>query len=422
MTTQKRTRFWLYLCLEHKKYRSALPRILGGFFLILLILTGCIMLYQIYASQQHQKDIIHIGIVAEPDEPYLDWMMKTIENMEGLKDSCQFTSISATDGKKGLQSGEYTALFIIPHNYIHSLIVGEEAILRIQFGQGQSTIASYLVRELASAASQIMLDTQAGIYAMDDYYLEKQFPHRSKDERSLNIRYLQKILQRKQIFTLEEVSGNTVTDKTHYFAVGILWTLIALGFTCPEVLRSETHVLRDQLYLSGFRDWKRILAKELALLLTFGSVYLILVLLLAISTPWISFLSSALHIPASSGFPVILYAGAKLLALSPVLCVICGWILWIYEVSRDNLSSILLLFVSCIFFSFLSGYFYPLSYLPSGIQHMAAVLPTRVMLTYCYHILNGIWHASDLLALLGYGGVLYGSLIGISKYQKYTSR
>lgn len=418
MTPSRHARFWLYLRLEHKKYRSALPRILGGFFVILLLLTGCILLYQQYASQQQQKEVIHIGIVADPEEPYLDWMIKTVENMEGLKRSCQFTSLSAAEGKRGLESGAYTALFLIPHDYIHSLIVGKEAILRIQFGQGQSTIESYLIRDLADAASQIMLDTQAGIYAMDDYYQEKHIPHRSKDERSLNLRYLQKILNRKQIFTLEEVSGNTVTDPTHYFAVGILWSLIALGFTCPEVLRPEPRSLQDKLYLSGLWDWKRMLAKECALMLTFGSVYLILTCLLVIGTPWIPFLPDALHITASATCSKAFYAGMKLLALLPVLWVICGWILWIYEITKDNISSILLLFVSSVLFSFLSGYFYPLSYLPSVIQHLAPILPTGVMLNYSYHILSGIWHLSDLLALCGYGILLYGSLLVLARYQR----
>ena len=319
---------------------------------------------------------------------------------------------------KRLQSGRYTALFLIPPDYIRSLIDGEEAILRIRFCQGQTTIADFLVKELGNAASQIMLDTQAGIYAMQDLYRENHWQNMSKDELSLNIRYLQKVLNRREIFRYEEISAaGAATDRTHYFTVAILCFFTALGFTCTAVLHRESHVFLDKLHHCGLRYWQQILAKETAVFLCFGGIYLFLSILLAALSPQISSMDDLLHQNTDSSLHAMFLTGSKLLAIIPVLFVICTYILWIYEISPNNMSSILLLFVSFICLAYLSGYFYPLCYLPDSIRQISVYLPTSVLLNYSYHILCGRGRWQDLLGVLAYGTILYGTLVGFAHWK-----
>lgn len=412
MSQSSHSRFRLYLSLEIKKYLLAFPKICGGLFLILLITGSYFLLYQLYSTEQQKQRIIQIGITADPEEPYLDWMIQTIENMKDLKHSCHFEFVSETEGMKGLQSGNYTALFLIPPDYIRSLIDGDEAILRIRFRQGQTTIADFLVKELGNAASQIMLDTQAGIYAMQDIYRENHWQDMSKDELSLNIRYLQKVLNRREIYAYEEIPATgTTADQTHYLAVGILCFLTALGFTCTAVLHREPNVFVEKLELWGLRHWQQILAKESAMILCFGGIYLFLSILLTALSPRFSGFNDLLHQNTNSSLHAMLLTSGKLLAIIPVLLVICAYILWIYEISPNNMSSILLLFVSFICLAYLSGYFYPLSYLPDSIRRISTYLPTSVILNYSYHILCGTGRWQDLLEILAYGTILYGTLV-----------
>lgn len=423
MSQSSHSRFHIYISLEIKKFFLAFPKICGGLFLILLLTGSYFLLYQLYSKEQQEQNIIQIGITADPEEPYLDWMIQTIESMKDLEHSCHFEFVSETEGMKRLQSGDYTALFLIPHDYIRSLIAGDEAILRIRFCQGQTTIADFLVKELGNAASQIMLDTQAGIYAMQDIYLENHWQNMSKDELSLNIRYLQKVLNRREIYAYEEIPvTGTTADRTHYFAVGILCFLTALGFTCTAVLHREPHIFVKKLELCGLGDWQQILAKETAMILCLGGIYLFLTILLTVLSPWISGFHSLLHQSADSSLHSMLLTGGKLLAIMPVLFVICAYILWIYEISPNNMSSILLLFVSFIVLAYLSGYFYPLSYLSDSIQRISAYLPTSVMLNYSYHILCGTGRWQDLLEILAYGTILYGMLVCFVHWKRRWSR
>lgn len=419
MSQSNHSRFHLYLSLEIKKYLFSLPKICSGLFLILLLTGSYFLLYQLYSAEQQKQGIIQIGITADPNEPYLDWMIQTIESMKDLEHSCHFEFVSETEGTKRLKSGKYTALFLIPPDYIRSLIDGNEAILRIRFCQGQTTIADFLVKELGNAASQIMLDTQAGIYAMQDIYRENHWQNMSKDELSLNIRYLQKVLNRREIYRYEEIPATgTIADRTHYFAVAILCFLTALGFTCTAVLHQEPYIFTEKLDRSGLRHWQQILAKETAMILCFGGIYLFLSLLLTIFSPRISGFNSLLHLNTDSSLHSMLLAGSRLLAIIPVLFVICAYILWIYEISPNNMSSILLLFVSSICLAYLSGYFYPLSYLPSSIQRLSVYLPTSIILNYSYRILCGTGRLQDLLLTIAYGSILYGTLVCLIHWKR----
>lgn len=419
MSRQPRSRFRIYLFLEIKKYLLAFPKICGGLCLILLLTGSYFLLYQLYTENRQENSRIQIGITADPEEPYLDWMIQTIESMKDLKHSCHFEYVSEAEGMKRLQSGRYTALFLIPPDYIRSLIDGEEAILRIRFSQGQTTIADFLVKELGNAASQIMLDTQAGIYAMQDLYRENHWQNMSKDELSLNIRYLQKVLNRREIYRYEEVPAvGTTADRTHYFTVAVLCFLTALGFTCTAVLHREPQVFLEKLNRSGLRYWQQVLAKETAMILCFGGIYLFLSILLAALSPRISGIDGLLHQNTDSSLHAMFLTGSKLLAIIPVLLVICAYILWIYEISPNNMSSILLLFVSFICLAYLSGYFYPLSYLPDSIRQISVYLPTSVLLNYSYHILCGRGRWQDLLGVLAYGTILYGTLVCFVRWKR----
>lgn len=412
-TTQSRFRYYLYM--EIKKYCLAFPKLCGGLCLILLLSTSFLLLYQRYLADQQNQHRIQIGICADPEEPYLDWMIQTIENMEDLKYSCEFEFVSEKEGIERLQTGRYTALFLIPQNYIHSLIEGKEAILRIRFRQGQASIADYLVKELGNAASGIMVDTEAGIYALQDYYRENHWSGMSKDELSLNIRYLQKVLQRKTIFTSEEISvSGTPSDQTHYMAVAILCFLSALGITSAALLGREPDAFLARLQQSGFPNWKRILAKEIALLLCLACLYLPLSLLLAACSPWIPVFREMISSDGASPVQTIVLTGIKLVSITPVLLVICTAILWVFETVHHNFNSILLLFLSFLCLFYLSGYFYPLSYLPDSIQRISAFLPTKVILNYSCHRINGGHPWKDLLAICLTSGILYTSLVCVT--------
>lgn len=422
MSRPNHSRFRLYLLLEIKKYRLALPKICAGLCLILFLSTSFLLLYQRYLADHQDRHRIQIGICANPDEPYLDWMIQTIEHMEELKFSCQFEFVSEEKGIKRLQDGKYTALFLIPQNYIQSLIEGKEAILRIRFRQGQASVADYLVKELGNAASGIMLDTEAGIYALQDYYQENHWSGMSKDELTLNIRYLQKVLQRKEIYAYEEIPAmGTITDQTHYTAVAILCFLTAFGITCSALLRREPDAFIARLQQSGLPNWKRILAKETAMLLCFTCLYLALSLLLAAASPWIPGFCEIVPSHSASPLQTVLLTGMKLITITPVLLVICSSILWVFEIVSHNFTSILVLFISFLCLAFLSGYFYPLSYFPDSIQRISSYLPTRVILDYCYHRLNGSQEWTDLILILLMSGILFGSLVYITDQKRRRS-
>ena len=67
----------IYFELTCKTCFQAVPGILAGVFVISLLLGGLL-----FVCHQNQKDtkassVLHIGIAAQEQEPYLDWMISS---------------------------------------------------------------------------------------------------------------------------------------------------------------------------------------------------------------------------------------------------------------------------------------------------------------------------------------------------------
>lgn len=381
--------------------------------LILLLLTGILAVCQINNQQKKQADTIKIGIVASEEEPYLDWMISVVKNMKSTKYTCQFIQISEKQAEQQLRSGELSAVFVIPENYIRSLIYGDESPLIVRFGKGQSTIASFLVKQLGDVASRIMIDTQAGLYALDDYYVEKNLPNRAKDQTTLNIEYLKKVLTREKMFCTEEVAVRyAAIDGSYYFSSVLILFMLFLGLTCPGILRPESNTLHEKLRITGLTIWQNALARYSAFLTVFFLLYSGIALLFTLVLP-LTGKNITGAAPSSRTDWLVTF-----LFLLPILLLICAMIQFVYQIISDELGSILLLFLSILALGYLSGYFYPLSYLPSKIQAAAPFLPTGVLFQYTYRCVTGSWSFLYCLAIMGYSILFFTLPVIIQKLKR----
>lgn len=403
-------RYRIYFQLECKKFFQALPGILLGILLISLLLTGFIFVCQKNLEQMDDSRTIRIGVSAQENEPYLDWMISTIENMESLEFTCQFTKISADSANKKLQSGDLDAVFVIPQNYVESLICGSKNPLIIRLGTGDSTITGFLVRQIGDAASRFMINTQAGIYAMKDYYREKGLPNAESDELDINLKYLDTIVKRNELLMVEEIeSEHALSGTAGYFTSGIVLFLLFLGLTCPGILRRETRSLQEKLHFIHINSASQTLLRYLAFVTVFAVIYVCIALLLSFGIPASQIIIEG-STPDNPGSWFLCF-----FSMLPVVLLACSLIQLTYETITNKIVSVLFLFLLIMILGFLSGCFYPLSQLPHAIRIIAPGLPVRVMFEYTAGCLTGNWSFADLLAVLAYSAALVTVTTGFKK-------
>ena len=367
--------FRTYFSLECKKNRSSIPSMLIGLFVLFAL--GGFLLFSWQQEIHGEKKPTTVGIVATTNEPYMDLFLTVLKNTESLKDSYEFVMLSQEEASKKLEKEQISVVFQIPENYVNKMIVGEVEPITIQFGNGDSNLPSLLMRQLSQSISSLLLNTQAGIYAMDDYYLAQQLPNQQKDERALNIEYIMKILNRHSAFEVEEIQSENGLSYTQYYAtVIVLLLLLFLGLVSPKVFRPENPTFEQKLRLAGLDTTRQFICRQLASWLLFGSfLFGIALLFSAVAS------MTSLSIPnlTQTGFLSWMGTFLPILLTIPMICAFLGLV---YEWIPDLTASILFLFLCILLLGYLSGYFYPIAFLPKGLQLLSAFLPTRVLFQY----------------------------------------
>lgn len=367
--------FRTYFSLECKKNRRSIPSMLIGL-LVLFALGGFLLFsWQQYSSDEEKPTTV--GIVASKNEPYMDLFLAVLKNTETLKDSYEFVTLSKEDAAKKLEKGNISVVFQIPENYVNKMIVGEVEPIDIQFGNGDSDLPALLMRQLSQSVSSLLLNTQAGIYAMNDYYREHNLPNQQEDEHALNIKYITKLLKRHSAFKVDKVqSENGLSCTQYYGTVIILLLLLFLGLVSPKVFRPENPTFEQKLRLAGLDMVKQFICRQLASWLLFASFFSGIALLFSTI---VSITSISIPDFAQNGFLSWMGTFLPMLLMIPMVCAFLGLV---YECIPDLTASILFLFLCILLLGYLSGYFYPIAFLPKVLQTVSAFLPTRVLFQY----------------------------------------
>lgn len=391
-----------YLFLEGKRIFKKLPGILLGSILLLFFLAGSIFFCQSVTNTTENEKKFQVAIVAEPEEPFVDFMVSTLQKMKNIKYTLEFKRMSEKEAIQRFNNQKTAIIFFIPKNYIKSIFYGENKTIRIRFTRGQKTIVSFLMQQLCTAASSYILDTEAGIYSLQDYYKEHNLPGESSAELELNFKYIHGIASLNKALKFEEVEvDDSYSPATTYLLSGIVLFLLLWGITFGTLLTSESNAFRNQLSLSGITLSKQLFAKCI--------VFFGVNLLLYLGLFGILSLAKA-YAPTNTFLPFDSYADLWLFALqfSPILLFSCSLIHCIFSWTKDALGGSIFLFGFTILSGLISGCFYPFSYLPDTLQIIAGKLPLYHGLHYGLEMTKGRFSTISFAFILGYSICFFG--------------
>lgn len=391
---------FIYFKLEFKRILRSLPGILLGSLLIITLIAGALWLCSETSRTPARKKTVSVGIVAKEGEAFIDWMIDTVSQMENTKYDCRFLRLTEKKAQEEMRAGNINVIFLIPENYVVSIIRGENKHIIIRFPQEQTSIVSFLLKELGSAASSFILDSEAGIYTMQDYYREHNLPHATEDELNLNLSYIREIAGLSDGVQLEEVEIPGAYPATAvFFLSGIVLFYFLWGTVCGNVLTSRNHAFLQNLRLLPVNYPTQIIVENLAFFLCnlLGFFLLTFFACIVCSLTGKSAPSTLLATPGG----IWLFA----LSLLPVLWLACSFIQWIYEMAEDGFGGAVCLFFSVLLLALLSGCFYPLEYLPLSIQKLAGFLPISHCVQYGLSCLYCRFSPAHFIWVAGFGGV-----------------
>ena len=367
-----------YLNVQLKRVGKTLP----GICLLTVILTvGLLILMKamfLIEESKTENQPVKVGIVGDIDDTYLGIGINVLKNMDGIKNLADIQTLTEEEAKVKFAAGDISAYLLVPEGFIDSVITGENKKLTYVTNETARDIGGMLIDELVGSISRMVTMTQNSIQAMQSYMLD----HDKGDllweaTEEINVAYIEVVLNRMEVFELEELGiSNSISFTGHLFTGILLLLMLLWGINCVSLLvRGESSLLKI-LHTKGM-DCRKQVTAEVAAYCILQCVSLFCVFLCIIV------------IKSAFGLSIrewdVLEAGEKfmfLLKMIPVVILTGTLQAFLYELVSNVVTGVLLQFVVAVSMAYVSGCIYPLSFFPEVMQMIGGYLPMGVALRY----------------------------------------
>lgn len=381
-----------YFILQCKRLSRSLA---GGFLVMILLLGGLAAVLTGVMDTQASKaenQKVQIGVVGSLDDPFLQMGVQAITTYDSSRFAMTLVPMEEAQAKKDLATGKISAYVVVPEGFVDSALNGDIKPLTYVSTLGGTGLNSVVQKEITQSISDLLVSGQKTVYGMYAVTSQEKL-YRSGDMDSLALKYAEYILVRDQVYSVQTLGVSQGQDLGSYLLCGFTVLLMMLGslpFAWQMVGKDRS--LGQMLCARGKSPFAQTAWDFIA--------YALMQLLMVLAV-----LVLCLLVPNLRDF------GKLLLRAIPVAILGAAMSYLLYQLASDLISGVLLQFFVSLALCFVSGCLYPVYFFPSGVQKMAAWLPTGAARS----LLAGSF--MGLTVTLGYSLVFFllGSLVGCRK-------
>ena len=341
-----------YFLLQLKRITRLLPCI----FLVLAIMAGGLyIVYQTVLGDWASDDSrtrLTVAAVGTDADAMLDVGFDALETMDSSRFSLELVKMDEQQAKSALADGRVSAYVVFPEGFLEQALHGDINPIRFVSTTGNRDFFALLKDELTSALADILLSSEYGAFGLGKALRELGHPELVSEQMdSISLAYASLLLNRENLYTVEELGAADSMDMMSYMAGGVLTILLFLMvLPFASILIRDDLAVNRQLCCRGVGSVKQSVCE-------FAAFFLFLTILYGV-------------IGCVLAGDVI----AVLTVLPVALCVSAiGYLL--YSLCKDLISGALLYMITAIGMCFLSGCMYPIHFFPAAIQKTAAYLP-----------------------------------------------
>lgn len=361
-----------------------------------IILTVSILLFinAMFRSRENgeNKMRFEIGLVGDLSETYLDIGIIAIKNLDSSQYYVEFTEMNEEEAKEKLLAAEIYGYVLIPDGFVESVVYGENKPLTYVAANNPASFGPVLTNEIVQIVSKLIIQAQNGIYGLseiaDTYHITGTEYDEAVEE--LNIEYISAVLSREGFYEQTYVGlGDGLSFQDYYTCAFAILLFLLWGIACsallikhdlalPRILKSNEYRM-SAMVLGDYIPFLTMMCLNTFLLLMLGSTYL--------------------DIDGMELFWGIL----------PVIVLVTAMQFFLYELSSNIISGVLMQLFVAVLLSYASGFFYPIYSLPEIVQNCSKVLPTGIAFDYFSEVLRGrtgweiqpkVWMYSALFIVL----------------------
>lgn len=365
-----------------------------------LVLTLCIVLLGAALQQSNEnsdrRQKVMIGLVGDTQASYLSFGIIALQRWDSSRLAIDFTEMSEEEAKEKLRTGEIAAYVAIPEGFVEDFDRGEDVRVTYATSNDSAGLGSLIMEELIDTISDVVMQSRNAIMGtwriMRDHVAEEE---RAGAADGLYLKYVSLFLNRTMFYSVKiaGISSN-LSFVSYYFVAIVILFMLLWGITCSSLFVGRDISLAKLLKARGQNTLSQVMAEYLAyLVLMLGNMFL---MILPVEAAF-HLLGIQLQEWGTESFSgLVLF----LVRMIPAAALLAGLQLFLYELASDMVSGILLQFLTGLGLGYLSGCFYPVSFLPGPLGKIAPFLPSGAALQYGAGCLQGqpVWREIGIMA------------------------
>ncbi len=384
--------------------------------LVLLTILGAVG-FSMLQKRQNDESLkkVSVGIVGDKNDKILKMGIDLLKTIDTSSFSVEFTSFDNEDtAVSAIESGSIDTYVFVPKDFGKLLWRGKEAKLTYVMAKSGAGMGTLLTRDILKVVSNYIVKTQAGATAMCDYAEGKGFSNKQIDDIDLEISidYIELIVKREEMADITEIGLGSSLSMIGYYICGFtVFFLLCFGITCSPLKIKKDNTLDKLLYSRGCGAFCQITA-EYVPYFTISLITLIIPFFaVGIASNYMEFGVTELKYLLFGDYVFMPFK------LIPVILLITAFQFLLYELVSGVISSVLLQFTVSVVLGYISGCFYPISFLPAAVQGVSAILPVGVAIDYFGAVLTQSLSLANLALCLLYAALLFGAAVAVRKFK-----
>lgn len=365
----------IYLKLQIKKALRIYPEILFITLVTLLciaVAAGVLLKNTLNSSEQKK---FTIGIVENDKDPYLQAMIKLVEQMDTVRFAIETREMDTETAQEALKSGEISGYVDIPKNFMRSVLNGYNNYpISCVVNSASAGINVTLMEEFARLASNMFTEIQRGVYSVCEVAYDTERDEDIDEQvEKINMIYANHVLNRSDLFKRRIVNADEKISYVGYYACsGLLFFMLMWGISSCRFFCGRNAMLEKLLRVHGMNSGNQLLCEYAAYFIVTAATVLGCWGLLAIFAR-IAGIAETERALLGIGFAI---------KLIPVLLMLSMMQFTLYEVMSGTVGAVLAQFLAAVGFGYISGCFYPNTFFPELIRNTAEILPVGAAFAY----------------------------------------
>lgn len=397
-----------YLLLYSKRLLKILPFVI----VVTSILFGSLAVAFRVVKEMDENDAMNvkfrIGVVGTAGDRYLSLGLAAFQSMDSTRYSIELVSMNEEEAKREMRTRNIAAYVVFPDGFMEAALRGEIMPVQYVSTAGGVDMIALIKDEITIMVEQILYESQRGTNGVGEALWDNDLVKLSgKHMDGIAMEYVELALKRGKLYSARELGIGNGLDMNGYLlsSLTVLFLLLLCMGYAPLMIRADRSM--EQLLASRRIGPVKQSAAEFFL-------YFISLLTLA--------LAAVLLIHASDVLKGYNLGPGVVLKLLPVVLCVAAWSYLCYEISRNIVGGVLLLFLSAVVMAFVGGCMYPAYFFPESLQTIGSILPAGAARLQIAGCLTGADTTRSSYLLMGYSALFLALAVAARIYAVRSDR